>query len=252
MTVQNREVVRDYFDAFADRYEAERYEAADNVHAYNLIRRRVAILDITARLPGRVLDAGTGPGALIEGLLAQEHDVVAIDVALAMARRAAEKRHGGRRPAVGVGTIDDLAFPAGRFDVVVAAGVIEYVADERRAVTEVRRVLRPGGSAILSFPLRRRTSDFVRAAAAPVVDRVRGARPEPAWSRSYAPPRVDRLLAAAGLRVVERRFLHFVFFPLDALAPRVAIRLEPLVAASARRLGLGRLAKTYLVRAEAI
>jgi SAM-dependent methyltransferase len=251
MSASGRDGVRAYFDAFADRYEAARYATADSVHAYNLIRRRSAILDLTARLRGRVLDAGTGPGALLETLLAQGHDVAAVDVAPEMARRAAEKSHGGRRPAVSVGSIEHLAFPAGRFDVVVAAGVVEYVADADRAVAEIRRVLRPGGSAIVSFPLRRRTSALIRAAATPCVDLLRGRREPPVRSRTYTRREVDRLLATARLRVVERQLLHFVFFPLDAVAPRLAIRLEPRAGALARRIGLGRLAKTYLVRAEA-
>jgi SAM-dependent methyltransferase len=38
------------------------------------------------------------------------------------------------------------------FDVVVACDVLEHVADDRRALREIRRVLRPGGCAVLTVP----------------------------------------------------------------------------------------------------
>ena len=40
----------------------------------------------------------------------------------------------------------------GRFDVLVACDVLEHIADERAALGEIRRVLRPGGAAILTVP----------------------------------------------------------------------------------------------------
>ena len=41
-----------------------------------------------------------------------------------------------------------LPFPDNTFDVVYAHGVVQYTADPRRLVEEVRRVLKPGGEAI--------------------------------------------------------------------------------------------------------
>lgn len=50
--------------------------------------------------------------------------------------------------------IDLLAIPcaAERFDLVIANHVLEHVADDLAAVREIRRVLRPGGHAILQTP----------------------------------------------------------------------------------------------------
>lgn len=51
-----------------------------------------------------------------------------------------------------VGSILDIPFPGAHFDAVSAFDVIEHVADERRALDEVFRVLRPGGVFMISVP----------------------------------------------------------------------------------------------------
>jgi SAM-dependent methyltransferase len=46
-----------------------------------------------------------------------------------------------------------LPFPDADFDVVIANHVLEHVADDARALAEIRRVLRPGGWAMLAVPI---------------------------------------------------------------------------------------------------
>lgn len=48
--------------------------------------------------------------------------------------------------------ITAIPFSDGSFDLVLANHVMEHVADDLRALAEVRRVLRPGGRAILQTP----------------------------------------------------------------------------------------------------
>lgn len=48
--------------------------------------------------------------------------------------------------------VTDLAFPDGSIDIVVCNHVLEHVPDDRRAMAEIRRVLRPGGWALLLVP----------------------------------------------------------------------------------------------------
>lgn len=51
------------------------------------------------------------------------------------------------------GDITNLAYPDGRFDLVLCNHVLEHVPDDRLAMRELRRVLAPGGRAILQVPL---------------------------------------------------------------------------------------------------
>ena len=47
----------------------------------------------------------------------------------------------------------DLPFEAETFDVVICSHVLEHVPDDRKAMSEIRRVLKPGGSALLMAPM---------------------------------------------------------------------------------------------------
>jgi SAM-dependent methyltransferase len=49
-----------------------------------------------------------------------------------------------------------LPFPDADFDVVIANHVLEHVADDAGALAEIRRVLRPGGWAMLAVPIARK------------------------------------------------------------------------------------------------
>jgi 2-polyprenyl-3-methyl-5-hydroxy-6-metoxy-1,4-benzoquinol methylase len=101
--------------------------------------------------PGeRVLDAGCGEGRFTAALADAGARVVGIDVAEEPLRRA---RAG--RPELDLRVLA----PAGpwelqdaSFDVVWAGETIEHVADTAGWLSEVRRVLRPGGRLLLSTP----------------------------------------------------------------------------------------------------
>ncbi|OGW12991.1 MAG: hypothetical protein A2Z60_03140 [Nitrospirae bacterium RIFCSPLOWO2_02_42_7] len=50
------------------------------------------------------------------------------------------------------GTVDDIPYPDRSFDVVVSAEVLEHVKDDTRAIMEFYRVLKPGGTCVISVP----------------------------------------------------------------------------------------------------
>ena len=55
--------------------------------------------------------------------------------------------------------LTDIGFPDESFDAVIANHVMEHIPDDRRALAEIRRVLRPGGWAILMTPILRDVTD---------------------------------------------------------------------------------------------
>lgn len=103
-----------------------------------------------------VLDAGAGTGALSRRLAQALPDVhpVLVDVSPSMLARAGDLHD----PRV-VASVAALPFADDTFDLVMSAWVIETVDDPSAAVSEMLRVLRPGGLVAYSFcsrPVRRR------------------------------------------------------------------------------------------------
>lgn len=98
----------------------------------------------------RVLDVGCGEGLLASELARAGAHVVGIDVAEEPLRRAR-----ARHPELDLRLVDGegpWGLPDAGFDVVWAGEVIEHVADTAAWLSEVRRVLRPGGRLLLSTP----------------------------------------------------------------------------------------------------
>ena len=100
--------------------------------------------------PGlRVLDFGCGPGTLTLGLaeLVKPGEVHGIDMEesqIDMARSSAEE--GGHDNALfRVADVTDLPFDDDSFDVAHCHSVLMFVPDTLAALTEVKRVLKPGG-----------------------------------------------------------------------------------------------------------
>ena len=109
-----------------------------------LARHLVATLE--GRLPGpRALDAGAGTGAAGDLLRELGATVVSVDLEPDMLRH----RLGARGHAV-VGDIVRLPLRSHCFDVVVAAFVLNHVADHVAALRELGRVTRPGGVVLAS------------------------------------------------------------------------------------------------------
>lgn len=69
---------------------------------------------------------------------------------------AAEYRSGDLQPGFAMDTVDITrmaGYPDGRFDLVFCSHVLEHVIDDAAALGELRRVLAPGGAAVLLVPL---------------------------------------------------------------------------------------------------
>jgi SAM-dependent methyltransferase len=100
--------------------------------------------------PLRVLDVGCGEGQLTAAAAQAGHAVIGVDVAAEPLRRAREQ-HGG----LDVRLVDpdgDWPLADASFDAVWAGETIEHVLDTAGWMSEVRRVLRSGGSLLLSTP----------------------------------------------------------------------------------------------------
>jgi SAM-dependent methyltransferase len=96
---------------------------------------------VSEREPARVLEIGCGRGELAERMSRElRASVVAVD----QSKRMVELTAAQGVPAV-VADAQDLPFPDDSFDCAVAAWMLYHVQDLDRALSELRRVLRPDG-----------------------------------------------------------------------------------------------------------
>lgn len=117
---------------------------------------RRAFLLAHVRSGDRVLDLGAGDGAFAAELCAVGCDVIAVDVSEEALRRAR-----ARVPGLDARRVDEgapLPLDEDAVDVVWAGEVLEHVADVVGLLADVRRVLRWGGTLLVTTPYHGRVS----------------------------------------------------------------------------------------------
>lgn len=145
----------------------------------------------------RLLDVGCGRGALLEALRTRmpQLELTGIDLSIAALDEAAF-----RVPSAEFALADarEMPFVSGYFDVALMGNVLEHVGDPLSLLTEIARVLRPGGGLILSTPSRYRLENLVRI--------VMGKQPQfmsQDHVTEYSVGQVEELLQRAGLKTLD-------------------------------------------------
>jgi SAM-dependent methyltransferase len=101
------------------------------------------------RLKGRVFVDGCGVGMYLARLAENAVQAVGLDIEHERAREAHQ-----RSEQVICGAGESLPLPENTFDLVLSHEVIEHVQDDRQAISEMVRVLKPGGRLVLFCPNR--------------------------------------------------------------------------------------------------
>ena len=169
----------------------------------------------------RILDVGCGTGANLE-LLSRFGDAEGVDVshdalAFCRARGLENVRHG---------EAERLPYRDGSFDLVTALDVVEHLDDDVAGLKEMRRVLRPGGRALLFVP----AFMFLWG----VQDDVSNHR------RRYTLRGLRRTVRAAGFEVERATYANISFFA-PILAGRILMRATGLRPASENNINIGAL-----------
>lgn len=135
----------DHYDRFAARYDAENASSLLNAHY-----ERPAMIRLAGDVRGRrILDAGCGSGPLTAALRDKGAAMTGFDGSPAMIDLA-RRRLGDDVPLHVADLARPLPFADGAFDDVVASLVLHYLEDWVAPLTELRRVLKPGGRLIVS------------------------------------------------------------------------------------------------------
>lgn len=120
-------------------------------------RESLVLRELLPATPGpRILNAGSGAGSLTLRLADLGLRTTSIDASPELCERTRallDAHHPGARHLVRVGDVARLGLSDGSFDGVVAAEVLEHVDDDRAALREIHRVLRPGGALVVTVPV---------------------------------------------------------------------------------------------------
>ena len=154
---------------------------------------------------GRIVDVGSGTGTLLEQLGAFADEAVGVESDPAPLRISAERGLDVREAPA-----HRLPFPDGSVDLVTAFDVLEHVPDDVAAAREIRRILRAGGSAVVSVP----AYEWLWSGH----DVVHGHR------RRYTSRRLASVLAGGDLAVRRLGYFNALLLPLAA-AVRVGTRV---------------------------
>jgi ubiquinone/menaquinone biosynthesis C-methylase UbiE len=112
----------------------------------------------------KALDIGTGSGIFLKQLLKHADHVTGIDIhktyngVYAMLEREGVEKG---RVELREGSILQIPYPDASFDVATCISVLEHFADPHDALSEIKRVLKPGGVFVWGCPAKSRFTDFL-------------------------------------------------------------------------------------------
>ncbi len=217
-----------YYDDFATTYEVGRDRG------YHALIDELEASTVIPHLAGkRLLEVGCGTGLVLAKLAPHAAEAVGVDLSPAMLEHAR-----ARGLTVHEGSATALPFGDGSFDVVCSFKVLAHVPQIEVALSEVARVLRPGGIAVLEFYNRRSLRYLARLAAG--ARRVGRSHREDDIPTRWDTPSSIREAMPSSLRLES-------FVGVRIVTPAAAFYRAPVLgiglAAAERRLARGPLAK---------
>jgi ubiquinone/menaquinone biosynthesis C-methylase UbiE len=127
----------------------DEYVRIEDTHWWFRGRQKIiaSVLRSHLRPPVRIIDVGSGGGAMAAALL-EFGDVTACDIDVRCAASVA------RRPGMhfAYGTAEAIPFPDGTYDLVTAFDVLEHLDDDVAALREMARVARSSGLIAMTVP----------------------------------------------------------------------------------------------------
>ena len=134
-----------FYDTIADRFD-------EVVNRYDLERRLEIVFDemlASDVLAGRkLLDVGCGTGWFAKRAVSHGAHVTALDIGVRLLAKTREKCDASLVAADAC----RLPFPDGAFDIVVSSECIEHTREPLRALAEMCRILKEGGSLVITVP----------------------------------------------------------------------------------------------------
>lgn len=152
------------------------------------------------------IELGAGPGDIAAAVADRFTRYVLLDISSYQFSRAPESLKNNRRITFRAYDLDQpLDYPPASFDIALSTSTIEYLTDPIAFVREVNRILRPGGTFILTTM---NLAFFVRRLQL-LLGKIPTFNAAPGWEggvlHHFTFPAMERLLTSNGFRVVQKR-----------------------------------------------
>ena len=185
------------------------------------LEKRLRLIERYSIIRGkRVLDCGCGAGDYVRGLQGLGGDVWGIEFSRDKVATAPREVSGR----LSVGDLHHIAIRDGAIDVALMNEVLEHVPNDRQALREVHRVLKPGGTLLIFSPNRRYPFETHGALVkrskrriphyVPLIPYV----PLPLattvmdfWARNYWPTELRKLVRASGFTIAHTDYVWQTF-----------------------------------------
>jgi len=146
-----KEQVADMFNNISKTYDFLNHFMSLGI---DIIWRKIAINELKAQQPKRILDVATGTGDFaFEALkILQPDQIIGVDISAGMldiARQKISKRKLDKRFEVRLGDSEKLPFEANEFDAITVAYGVRNFENLETGLADMLRVLKPGGKAVV-------------------------------------------------------------------------------------------------------
>jgi len=227
---RQQKLVDDLFDNQA-MYWSDTYKKKD-IFGIIYQRRQATALNYIDELllpkTARVLEIGCGAGFMTAALAKRGFVIEAIDHTQAMVDLTKEHaRQKGILNLISVctGDIHELSYEDQTFDLIIALGVVPWLYDVKKALTEIIRVIKPGGHVVLTMDNALRTTILFDPKTTPPValirlilkrrlERVGLLSSSNRWAnappyRQHSPKEFNKSLCEAGLTILKSASVGF-------------------------------------------
>lgn len=221
------------------RYEAIAVGGGDTDTPLNF-RKRLNLITRYAQVEERrVLDCGCGAGEYVLALNTLGADAWGVE--FDAVKVCQFKRSHPESDRVQVGDLERIAFADNSFDVALLNEVLEHVPDDRQALREVNRVLRPRGTLIVFSPNRFYPFESHGVGlkgggklppATPFVPYLPvrfGRKYLNYWARNYWPHQLKAMVREAGFRISATGTVWQTFENISGRQPGVFGRIKPIL-----------------------
>jgi len=211
-------------------------------YSFRIRRQRVVeMLEPILRSGMRVLDVGCGTGIMAPFVLSKKAHYQGVDLSANMIQEA-KKRYSGNQTSEGsvtftVADVEKMPFADAHYDVLMALGLLEYFENPQRVTNEIVRMVKPGGSIIVSVPNVLCADAISSVLLSPIlttpvslIKRIRGVDKKQTkyCHHKYYAGGFDRLFLSRGFRKTGEMYynLEAAFYPLRRLFPKLALRIK--------------------------